>query len=111
MPTRPNVTRKLIRHAESIQHPKLPMPKRPEGAFDSTNSRGRAPSPESAPNAAQPKGDKMEKKEKTAFEIYLEIFRSELPLGESFDLLERKLRIGGRRASVFFVDGLHDSEK
>lgn len=53
----------------------------------------------------------MEKKEKTAFEIYLEIFRSELPLGESFDLLERKLRIGGRRASVFFVDGLHDSEK
>ncbi len=66
---------------------------------------------QSAPNAAQPKGDKMEKKEKTAFEIYLEIFRSELPLGESFDLLERKLRIGGRRASVFFVDGLHDSEK
>ena len=53
----------------------------------------------------------MEKKEKTAFEIYLEIFRSELPLGESFDLLERKLRIGGRRGSVFFVDGLHDSEK
>ncbi len=53
----------------------------------------------------------MEKKQQTAFEIYLEIFRSELPLGESFDLLERKLRIGGRRASVFFVDGLHDSEK
>ena len=102
MPTRSNATRKLIRHAESVQHPKLPMPKRPEGAFDSTNSRVRAPSPESAsdnpprqpcvrlrlksvPNAAQPKGDKMEKKEKTAFEIYLEIFRSELPLGESFD--------------------------
>ena len=53
----------------------------------------------------------MEKKQQTAFEIYLEIFRRELPLGESFDLLERKLRIGGRRASVFFVDGLHDSEK
>ena len=65
----------------------------------------------SASNAAQPKGEKMEKKQQTAFEIYLEIFRSELPLGESFDLLERKLRIGGRRASVFFVDGLHDSEK
>lgn len=48
---------------------------------------------------------------KTAFEEYLELFRSELPLGESFDLLERKLMIGGRRASVFFVDGLHDSDK
>lgn len=48
---------------------------------------------------------------KTAFEEYLDIFRSELPLGESFDLLERKLIIGGRRASVFFVDGLHDSDK
>ena len=53
----------------------------------------------------------MEKKEKTAFEGYLEIFRKELPIGESFDLLERKLIIGGRRASVFFVDGLHDSDK
>ena len=53
----------------------------------------------------------METKGKNEFEIYLDIFRRELPLGESFDLLERKLRIGGRRASVFFVDGLHDSEK
>ena len=112
MPTRSNATRKLIRHAELIQHPKLPMPKRPEGAFDSTNSRVCVRLRlKSAPNAAQLKGDKMEKKQQTAFEIYLEIFRSELPLGESFDLLERKLRIGGRRASVFFVDGLHDSEK
>ncbi len=59
-------------------------------------------------------GEKMEKKEKTAktaFEGYLAIFRKELPIGESFDLLERKLIIGGRRASVFFVDGLHDSDK
>ncbi len=53
----------------------------------------------------------METKEKNEFEIYLDIFRRELPLGESFDLLERKLIIGGRRASVFFVDGLHDSDK
>ena len=53
----------------------------------------------------------MEKKEKTAFEDYLELFRRELPIGESFDLLERKLIIGGRRASVFFADGLHDSDK
>ncbi len=53
----------------------------------------------------------MGKREKTAFERYLEIFRRELPIGESFDILERKLIIGGRRASVFFVDGLHDSDK
>ena len=53
----------------------------------------------------------METKENKEFEIYLDIFRRELPLGESFDLLERKLIIGGRRASVFFVDGLHDSDK
>lgn len=53
----------------------------------------------------------MKTKEKTAFERYLDIFRRELPLEESFDLLERKLQIGGRRASVFFVDGLHDSDK
>ena len=53
----------------------------------------------------------MKTKEKNEFEIYLDIFRRELPLGESFDLLERKLIIGGRRASVFFVDGLHDSDK
>ena len=56
-------------------------------------------------------GDKMKTEEKTAFERYLEIFRRELPLEESFDLLERKLQIGGRKASVFFVDGLHDSDK
>ena len=53
----------------------------------------------------------MGKKEEDSFERYLGIFRGELPLEESFDLLERKLRIGGRRASVFFVDGLHDSDK
>lgn len=58
--------------------------------------------------AASAKDDEAEK---SAFELYLEIFRSRLPLGESFDLLERKLMIGGRRASVFFVDGLHDSDK
>ena len=56
-------------------------------------------------------GEKIEKKEKAAFEGYLEIFKKELPIGESFDLLERKLIIGGRRARVFFVDGLHDSDK
>ena len=57
------------------------------------------------------KKEKTAKTAKTAFEGYLAIFRKELPIGESFDLLERKLIIGGRRASFFFVDGLHDSDK
>ena len=47
----------------------------------------------------------------SAFDLYIKILRKELPIGESFDLLERKLIIGGRRASMFFVDGLTDGEK
>ena len=47
----------------------------------------------------------------SAFDLYIKILRKELPIGESFDLLERKLIIGGRRASRFFVDGLTDGEK
>ena len=31
-----------------------------------------------------------------AFNMYMEIMRKELPIGESFDLPERKLFIGGR---------------
>lgn len=46
-----------------------------------------------------------------AFEKYLNIFRAELPLGACFDLLERKLCIGGRRAVMYFIDGLHDGQK
>ena len=34
--------------------------------------------------------------------------RRQVPVGESFDLLERKLKIGGKSASMFFVDGLVD---
>ena len=48
---------------------------------------------------------------KSAFEEYLKIFRTELPLDECFDLIERKLRIGGRQAVMYFVDGLHDGQK
>jgi len=44
-------------------------------------------------------------------EKYLEILRKDLPLGESFDIIERKLKIGNRRASVFFTDGLTDGQK
>ncbi len=47
----------------------------------------------------------------TSFDLYMEILKKELPVGESFDLLERKLIIGGCRASMFFVDGLTDGEK
>ena len=56
---------------------------------------------------------KVEKPEKdaNAFSMYMDILKKELPIGESFDLLERKLIIGGRRASMFFVDGLTDGEK
>ncbi len=34
--------------------------------------------------------------------------KKKAPVGESFDLLERKLNIGGKDASMFFVDGLVD---
>ena len=42
---------------------------------------------------------------------YLEILRNDLPIGESFDILERKITVGGYRASIFFVDGLTDGLK
>lgn len=45
------------------------------------------------------------------YKLFLEKFRGQLPLGECFDLLERKLVIGGRQARVYFVDGLTDAEK
>ena len=48
---------------------------------------------------------------KNAFEEYLKIFRAELPLKECFDLIERKLCIGGRHAVMYFIDGLHDGQK
>lgn len=44
------------------------------------------------------------------YEKYLALFHKELPLGESFDLLERKVVIGGRQGTMFFVDGLTDGE-
>ena len=42
------------------------------------------------------------------YEKYLEILRKDLPIGESFDILERKFMIGSRKASIFFTDGLTD---
>ncbi len=45
------------------------------------------------------------------YKKYLEILRKDLPLGKSFDILERKFKIGGRKASIFFTDGLTDGQK
>lgn len=42
---------------------------------------------------------------------YLKAMEAELPLGECFDILERKIVIGGREGALFFVDGLTDGEK
>ena len=44
------------------------------------------------------------------YEKYLSLFYKELPLGETFDLIERKLVIGGRMATCFFVDGLTNGD-
>ncbi|MDO4485693.1 MAG: spore germination protein [Bacillota bacterium] len=38
----------------------------------------------------------------------LENIKRKVPVGESFDLLERSLSVGGRDATMFFVDGLVD---
>ena len=47
----------------------------------------------------------------TNYDLYMKILHENLPIGESFDMLERKVQIGGRAASMFFVDGLTDGEK
>ena len=47
----------------------------------------------------------------TNYDLYMKILRKELPLGKSFDVLERKFVVGGRAVSMFFVDGLTDGEK
>ncbi|NLD19839.1 MAG: spore germination protein [Clostridiales bacterium] len=46
----------------------------------------------------------MEKKDK--YKEFLEEMKVQIPVGESFDLLERKLSVAGREATMFFVDGL-----
>ena len=40
------------------------------------------------------------------FKKYLKYFRNDLPIGESFDILERKIKIGGRKAYIFLPMGL-----
>lgn len=40
------------------------------------------------------------------YDFYIEKIREALAKGQSFDVLERKISVGGRDASLFFVDGL-----
>lgn len=40
------------------------------------------------------------------YEQYLNDIRNKIPIGECFDVLERKMLIGGRDVTMFFVDGL-----
>ena len=45
------------------------------------------------------------------YKLFLEKFGGQLPLGECFDLLERKIVIGDRQARMYYIDGLTDTEK
>lgn len=45
------------------------------------------------------------------YPYFIENFTGQLPVGESFDLVERKLCIGGREGRMYFLDGLSDSQK
>ena len=45
------------------------------------------------------------------YAYFLNHFTGQLPIGESFDLVERRICIGERRGRLYFVDGLSDSEK
>ncbi len=40
------------------------------------------------------------------YDFYIKKIREALAEGQSFDVLERKISVGGRDASLFFVDGL-----
>ena len=45
------------------------------------------------------------------YPYFLETFTGQLPIGESFDLVERSLSIGGRDGRMYFLDGLSDGQK
>ena len=42
------------------------------------------------------------------YDILIERIKAQVPVGESFDMMERKLTIAGRDATMFFTDGLTD---
>lgn len=49
----------------------------------------------------------MERKEgRNGYEGLLKDIKGQIPVGESFDLLERRLSIAGKEGTMFFVDGL-----
>lgn len=45
------------------------------------------------------------------YQFYKEKFTARLPLGESFDVLERSFTVAGRQGKMYFVDGLTDGDK
>ncbi|MFR8519638.1 MAG: spore germination protein, partial [Emergencia timonensis] len=45
------------------------------------------------------------------YEYFLEHFTGQLPVGESFDLVERHIKIAGKPGRMYFVDGLTDGQK
>lgn len=48
---------------------------------------------------------------KDLYDYYIEKIRETLAKGKSFDVIERKIAIGGRDASIFFVDGLTEGNR
>lgn len=44
------------------------------------------------------------------YQHFLKEMKERLPLGESFDIIQREIIIGGRDTTFFFVDGLTNSE-
>lgn len=48
---------------------------------------------------------------KNNYPYFLNNFTGQLPVGESFDIVERRLQIGGREGRMYFLDGLSDSQK
>jgi len=44
------------------------------------------------------------------YQEFLNKMRTRLPLGECFDIKEREIVIGGRAATIFFIDGLTNSQ-
>ena len=45
------------------------------------------------------------------YPFFLEKFSGQLPIGESFDIVERRLQIGGKDGRMYFLDGLSDGQK
>lgn len=45
------------------------------------------------------------------YQNHMRILKNDLPIGDSFDILERTIKIGGRIATIFYVDGLTDGLK